>query len=346
MTIESPYAVRLAFAYRCRRATASLAVAYLARPELRVRTLECRGLVVDEGWIPSRAADSFMTLLHVVAGTVVLRGKRTTVRLGAGATLLAPQAYVATARFERARVLEVSWATSSIEHPRLVAATPALAQLAVEMQQVVQGRSSERAYFAKVVDVVTGLGIELPDAACRVEGGPSERDLRLGLALAEQFADLKRKGSISHLSDDASISPRQLHRTLRAFSQRYGIDAGGWRDVRNRWRLRLAIALLSLPQLSVREVADEVGLSSSTCLARFFAQCAVPSPKVVRAQSLHSLLQWEIEHVPSVSSSVLTDEYFVTQPCAQEALPLQSPRHVCARKQSGFVPHAARSAAQ
>ncbi len=282
----TPCAVKLDFSYRCRRAAASLAITLLARPELRVRTVECRGLVVDDGWgapmPPARAP--FMTVLHVVSGTVVLRGNRTTARLGPGTTLVAPQSWVATARFERARVLEITWAAAELEHPRLVAGGAVLASLAAELDRVGDDGAVQRTFFEHVGAALAALGIALPEAARRLEGGPTARDLRLGAALAEQFRDLKHKGSISHLSDDANLSPRQLHRVLGTFSERYGIDARGWRDVRNRWRLRLALALLSLPELTIGEVADEVGLSSSTCLARFFAQWSVPSPSVVRRE--------------------------------------------------------------
>lgn len=284
-TDQAPCAVKLAFSYRSRRASATLAITMLARPELRVRTVDCRGLVVDEGWGPSRSnrSDGFMMLLHVAAGHVVLRGAEPR-RLGPGTTLVAPRGLVATARFERARVIEIAWAGSTLAPPRALASSPALRRLLAGLARVGNDGASQRAYLEKVIATMTEIGVELPERARRIEGGPTARDLRLGAALAEQFADLKGKGSMSHLSDDASLSPRQLHRVLGSFSEAYGIDAGRWRDVRSRWRLRLAIALLSVPELSVGEVADEVGLSSGTCLARFFAQWAVPSPSVVRRE--------------------------------------------------------------
>ena len=77
--------------------------------------------------------------------------------------------------------------------------------------------------------------------------------------MQEQLAHLSSRATTVHLGDSAQLSPRQLQRLVEEFNSRYGINAGNWRDTRNRWRVQIAAVMLSLPQLTVADVAEVPG---------------------------------------------------------------------------------------
>jgi AraC-like DNA-binding protein len=54
--------------------------------------------------------------------------------------------------------------------------------------------------------------------------------------------------------------------------------------MRNRYRLQFAIVLASIPDIAVSTIADEVGYSSATALARAFANAGLPAPGAFRDQ--------------------------------------------------------------
>lgn len=78
-------------------------------------------------------------------------------------------------------------------------------------------------------------------------------------------------------------SPRRVHRELLRLAAIHGVSwIGNWRDVVMRYRVRVAVMLLSNPALSVGEIASSVGYSSVEALAHAFATSGLPAPTVVR----------------------------------------------------------------
>jgi transcriptional regulator GlxA family with amidase domain len=110
------------------------------------------------------------------------------------------------------------------------------------------------------------------------------QDLRIAEAIAAQMAHLRSAASAEHLGELAGLSPRQLQRVLADFCKRYRMNASSWRDMRNRYRLQLAIFLLSVPSLSVATIADEVGYASSAALIRALAKAGLPPASELRAE--------------------------------------------------------------
>ncbi|MEZ4239812.1 MAG: hypothetical protein R3F59_27370 [Myxococcota bacterium] len=110
----------------------------------------------------------------------------------------------------------------------------------------------------------------VPDALQRLS---SALDAQLGALGAQPMAvDLEQ--ALGHSARHASRLTRELH-------ERYGLNAAGWVDLRNRRRLMLAVALLSRPDAPVAVVAEVVGYRSPQVLARAFAQAGLPAPRDV-----------------------------------------------------------------
>jgi AraC-like DNA-binding protein len=76
---------------------------------------------------------------------------------------------------------------------------------------------------------------------------------------------------------------RRVQRELTRMAIEHGVGwLGGWRDVAVRYRVRVAVMLLSNPSLSVTEVAEAVGYASAEALAHAFDACGLPSASELR----------------------------------------------------------------
>ena len=76
---------------------------------------------------------------------------------------------------------------------------------------------------------------------------------------------------------------RRVQRELLRMVVAHGVDwLGGWRQVTLRYRVRVAVMLLSNPTLSVGEVADALGYASVEALAHAFEACGLPPATEVR----------------------------------------------------------------
>jgi AraC-like DNA-binding protein len=58
--------------------------------------------------------------------------------------------------------------------------------------------------------------------------------------------------------------------------------ATNWRDITSYTRLGLAAFLLSCPELSIGDVAKEVGYAHPTALTNAFADASLPAPSTLR----------------------------------------------------------------
>lgn len=106
---------------------------------------------------------------------------------------------------------------------------------------------------------------------------------QVSAAVDAQLSDLEARPMSIDLESRLGLSSRQLSRLVRALHERYGFNADGWIDVRNRRRLMLATAMLSDPERQVAEVARAVGYTSSQVMARAFASAGLPAPRDVAA---------------------------------------------------------------
>lgn len=144
--------------------------------------------------------------------------------------------------------------------------------------------TDDRALFARAMAIGRARGVSFGDLDVeRLTDSPSERDIRLCRALEAQLAAIGSRADTEHVSQIADLSPRQLQRVLSDFAARYGLPMSSWRELRNRWRVQLAVTLLTRADLKVADVAAEVGYASAAALTRALATAGFPSPSEIRA---------------------------------------------------------------
>jgi AraC-like DNA-binding protein len=85
------------------------------------------------------------------------------------------------------------------------------------------------------------------------------------------------------LTSRVGWNARRLQRELVRVATAHGVAwLGNWREVVHRYRVRVAVLLLSNPQLPVGEVASWVGYSSVEALSHAFEAIGLPAPTAVR----------------------------------------------------------------
>lgn len=284
-------ALRHTMTFQCVRAPAVVTDSSLRRPELRVRRTTYGGIVVDERILtrgfPGVAVSDRMEVLVSLSGSAVLHVPEPVV-VSPGEAWLIPRTALATARFEDAELFEVEWQGPATPVRRLAVDASPLVAAARALDGVGRDADGQRAFLREAIARVRAIGGPMPDGIEALEGGPTERDVRLSDAIAEQLGNLKREATAPHLGEDAALSARHLQRVFEEFNLRYGFNATSWRDTRSRWRVQIAAVLLSVRSLSIADVADEVGLSSATALARAFSRWKLGSPTEVRERLLGS----------------------------------------------------------
>jgi transcriptional regulator GlxA family with amidase domain len=145
-----------------------------------------------------------------------------------------------------------------------------------------QAAADQRLTLQRGFALFRRLGAPVNLSVDALHGAPDDRDRRLARAMEEQLTHLATRATTLHLGDTAALSPRHTQRLVREFNARHGLNAGNWRDTRNRWRLQTAALLLSCPQVPITDVAKEVGYASVHALARAFATVGFPTPGALR----------------------------------------------------------------
>jgi AraC-like DNA-binding protein len=261
-------------------------VVSLRRPEFALRATRFVEMTFDQRlFAPSYPFSRRSTRLKCVA---LLEGKMTAqdggLVLGAGESLLLTTAAMATTRWEDAIFLDLEWeAPAGVD----VRAPTRLARFDLRRAQSIaaalaQPRLDQCATLTRAFALFRRMGAPFTLTVEALVGEPSARDRRLAQALELELAHLASRATELHLGESVALSPRQLQRVVRDFGTRYHLYADDWRDIRNRWRLEIAAAMLSRPALPVAQIAKDVGYGSPNALARAFARAGLPSPAAVR----------------------------------------------------------------
>ncbi len=207
-----------------------------------------------------------------------------------GQAVLFDISYLPKTRWNDVVYLDITWNVA----PELLPQSPKLLR-APNMKQVssvVEGlgtrSADQRRTLASAFELFRSLGAPLELDVDALDGEPSERDRKLAGAMEHQMAHLASRATTIELGDVMKLSERQVHRIVEDFNLRYGFNAGNWRDTRNRWRVQLAVSLLSLRETTVAAVAKEVGYASPNALARAFAKAGLPPPGLVREHLLRA----------------------------------------------------------
>jgi AraC-like DNA-binding protein len=290
-------ALRQVLRFVPRTSAALVEIVSVKRVEAIVRSTRYAGVVIDERlltrnfpWIPrTPTLQVFMVLEGAVR--IAPRDGSSTLDLRPGDVALLSPADASLARYERASYLDVEWTPAepiggpplrrlgSVDHGVDLGAARRL------RDRLVSGDTTDEEIFRTAFALFRTAGAPLHGLSVDdFEGGPSAQDLRIAQAITTQLAELRTAASALSLGEHADLSPRQLQRVLAAFCERYRMNATSWRDMRNRYRLQIAIALASIPSLSVTALADEVGFASPAALARAFANAGLPSPRALREE--------------------------------------------------------------
>ena len=88
--------------------------------------------------------------------------------------------------------------------------------------------------------------------------------------------------SMGELAEAVRLSIRQANRLVNNWTTLLGVPPEGFRRFTRRWRLKLAVLLLSSPDYTIAEVARIVGYGRGGGLTNAFAAEGLPSPSRVR----------------------------------------------------------------
>jgi AraC-like DNA-binding protein len=281
--------------------SAVIEVVALRRAEVVLRKTTYKDVIVDERVLtkayPWKAPPSRLQVIVLLSGggggsslacqDVALQKR--------GETLLLSPELQAQTRFESTSFVEIEWTTNdakskSVEIPKalssLTEAQVARLERLDELRDADEAKERELYEEAFAILRTTGAPLELDARTLTTNDGPTERDERIARAIEAQMSSLGTSADARSLGELADLSPRQLQRVMTEFASRYGINAGAWRDMRNRWRIQIAVVLLSVPDASVADIAAEVGYRSAPALARAFAAAGFPPPTELRRQLL------------------------------------------------------------
>jgi hypothetical protein len=107
--------------------------------------------------------------------------------------------------------------------------------------------------------------------------------LRLSRALDAMQSNLSGAPMMVDLEAALTLSSRQINRLVQEFNERYGFNASGWRDTRNRWRLMIGATLMTAPGATAEGVARAMGFASAATFSRALANAGFPPPGEIAA---------------------------------------------------------------
>lgn len=261
-------------------------VAMLRRSDFALRFTHGRNISVDERLItksfPLVPGLSRLVALAMIGGRMEVEGEGV---LMPGDAMLLDVAALGRTRSQDASDLRFEWDWEAPARPALPRrlGAPAMDQV-LTIADALQDRSSDqRTTISSALDLFRSIGAPLPLSLDALEGEPTVQDHRLARAMEEQFENVTNDTATTfHMGASMGLSERQVRRLFEDFSKRYAINARSWRDAKNRWRVQNAVLLLSRSQLTVADVAREVGYASPNALARAFSKVGFPPPAAIR----------------------------------------------------------------
>jgi len=224
-----------------------------------------------------------------------------------GVVHAAPCAYVlAEAEFERTRpdALRLrSWGTPSVTIDLRVPATalrrsiglaagplalpPALwAQLdGIATTALLEPRPDGwlEAATLDVTQALSDVGVISPELAASILREEPEHLRRLWTVLRPMYGRFATSASLKQVATGAGLSLAQAARDLTTLARTFGLSGGGFRDVMQVTRLRMATLLLSARDVTTSDVARHVGYGSIDAMGRAFRDVKLPAPSAVQA---------------------------------------------------------------
>jgi AraC-like DNA-binding protein len=121
-----------------------------------------------------------------------------------------------------------------------------------------------------LVAQLRALGLPAPRAPDLALSTPPHAE-RLYRALGHTRESMQRQPSLSELADQLGLSERQVRRGLARLDGELGMAIHGWRDFLSDARLAWGQQLLSIPTLSMKQVAALSGFRSPVALSHAFS---------------------------------------------------------------------------
>jgi AraC-like DNA-binding protein len=185
----------------------------------------------------------------------------------------------------------IEWDPGALGAPRpegfsaLRASAPTLDALRAFAGSLPDNRGDEAAAARGLAGVLMALradgvpfAVEHPD---ELREPIPEQTRTLSRTLDELYSSITDRPMIVDLDGALGLSSRQVNRIVSAFNERFGFNAGGWRDTRNRWRLFLGVMLMTAPGASAEKISLAVGYSSTATFTRALSNAALPVPSAI-----------------------------------------------------------------
>lgn len=279
----APVATRSALRFVSRATPCRVTAISLRRPELAVRRTDYVSAIVDER-VLTRAFPWLGESQRRIA-LAVLRGRIEwdAVRARPGDVVLLRLEDMARGRFVDTTFLELEWKPEQdvpLREPVLVrGGVTGLDELAAVLDDDL---ADVRETLRRAFETFAAAGIAHGLAVDELAQGPSEDDVAFVRALDAQFATLATAADTDRFGEALGLSPRQVQRRFADYACRMHVGSVSWRDLRNRWRVQLAVVLLGNARVRVEDVAREVGYASGPALARALAAHGLPNAREIR----------------------------------------------------------------
>ncbi len=137
-----------------------------------------------------------------------------------------------------------------------------------------------RAPFPREVISLFDLGLVARTDA-ELHETPTTRAARLSAALDVCFSNLRDQPMMSDLERELGLSTRHLNRLVLELNARYGFNATGWRDARNRRRLLVGMCLMTSPNATAEVAARAVGYQSASAFTAALGEAGFPPPSAI-----------------------------------------------------------------
>jgi hypothetical protein len=135
---------------------------------------------------------------------------------------------------------------------------------------------------ARVLTILRAAGapLDAPEPEALVEDVPP-RMRRLSRALDTVLSHLEGRPMSVDLETALGVCSRQVNRVVCEYNERYGFNAAGWRDTRNRRQLLMGATLMTAPGAVAEGVAVAMGYGSGRAFCRALADAGLPSPSAI-----------------------------------------------------------------
>ena len=106
---------------------------------------------------------------------------------------------------------------------------------------------------------------------------------RLSDALDRLLSDLASERLKGSVESQMGLSVRHFQRVVVEFHQRFGFNAEGWIDARNRRRLLLGAGFMTAPGAGAEAVGRAMGFASASAFSKALVNAGLPRPGAVAA---------------------------------------------------------------